>query len=285
MNPFDLPGPEFLAFYAVLAISAWLGARLLRKYLLGPDGPVDPRITDLHPYEVSFLSGGMERAVESAVASLVRQEYLQVTPEGRELTVQKKLHASPHPLEAMVHASANGATIEELVKNAGSLRARLEHRLLRLELIADDTTSGRITLYSSVIMLGVFAVGIAKVVIGMQRDRPVGFLFLMSLVVLGTALFFAVRKPHRSNRGNTALEKLTQRNEALRTSVCANASVLAGSDVALAVGLFGATSLTGTQFEDLQRALMPAPSSGGDGGSSGGGCGGGCGGGGCGGCS
>ncbi|QRN95297.1 TIGR04222 domain-containing membrane protein [Archangium violaceum] len=285
MNPFDLPGPEFLAFYAVLAISAGLGAWWLRKYMLGPDGPVDARITDLHPYEVSFLSGGMERAVEAAVANLVRQEYLQVLPEKRELTIHKKLHAHPHPLEAMIHSTANGATVEELVKTAQPLRARLEHPLLRLELIPDRAAAGRIALYSCLLMLGVFAVGMTKVVIGMMRDRPVGFLFLMCLFVLGTALFFGARRPHRNQRGDIALEKLTRRNEALRTSVCANASVLAGSDVALAVGLFGVTALTGTQFDDLQRALMPAPSSGGDGGSSGSSCGGGCGGGGCGGCS
>ncbi len=284
MNPFDLPGPEFLAFYAALALVAGSGTWWLRRLLLGPDGPVDPRITDLHPYEVSFLSGGMERAVESAVSNLVRQQYLQVTPEKRELTVHKKLYAHPHPLEAMIHSEANGATVEELVKTAQPLRARLEQKLHQLELIPDGSTLGRISLCSWVIMLGVLAVGMTKVVIGIQRERPVGFLFLLCLFVLGAALFFGLRKPHRTPRGDTALERLRRRNEALRTSVCANASVLAGSDVALAVGLFGVTALTGTQFEDLQRALMPAPSTGGDGGG-GSSCGGGCGGGGCGGCS
>lgn len=95
------------------------------------------------------------------------------------------------------------------------------------------------------------------------------------------------QKAVRTRRGQYALRHLRQTNAALRSSAVAAAATLAGADLALAVGLWGAGVLTGSPLDSLRMALRPSTASGSDGsggsgscGSSGGSsCGGGCGGG------
>jgi hypothetical protein len=136
---------------------------------------------------------------------------------------------------------------------------------------------------------------LVKVMVGLSRDKPVGFLVLASVAT--TILSFAVfsRRPHRTRRGDAALRGLQSKNATLRTNVLQ----VGPEALVLGVALFGLSFLGDSNLEFLSKALRPRNSgsfgtsgcggSGCGGGSScggsscgGGGCGGGCGG--CGGC-
>jgi uncharacterized protein (TIGR04222 family) len=69
--PFNLTGPEFLGFYALLSLVAWLLLRRLvaaRELAIGGEAP---RVTD--PCEIAFLRGGKGEATFVALMSLEAQ--------------------------------------------------------------------------------------------------------------------------------------------------------------------------------------------------------------------
>jgi hypothetical protein len=63
VNPLDLPGPDFLKFYAVVLFAAIGGAVVLRSWLRGADD-ASP-LPELDPYSVAVLTGGEKLASAS----------------------------------------------------------------------------------------------------------------------------------------------------------------------------------------------------------------------------
>ena len=55
MNPFELPGPQFLVFYAALGVALAIALVLVRR-AYEPDASVAVQLTD--PYEIACLRGG-----------------------------------------------------------------------------------------------------------------------------------------------------------------------------------------------------------------------------------
>jgi uncharacterized protein (TIGR04222 family) len=149
-----------------------------------------------------------------------------------------------------------------------------------------------------VAVLGVVAVGIAKVAIGISRGRPVIFLVVLVALVAGFGVWHAWRMPRRTRVGEALLVRLRRRFQgASLTGPMGEFDPLWLAPVM--VGLFGSTVLAGSEWSAWQAPLAPprpivqgggsggSGSSGGCGSDSGGGGGdggGGCGGGGCGGC-
>ena len=58
MNPFDLPGPEFLFFYLVFGIVILVAVVLIRRG--GETAGNTPRLTD--PYMIAYLRAGEDEA-------------------------------------------------------------------------------------------------------------------------------------------------------------------------------------------------------------------------------
>src|SRR5262249_28815318 len=88
MNPLDWRGPEFLAFYVVLFLAAVAVAFFLRRFLRLPGDEPSQEALELSPYEVAYLAGGEELAVNAAMARLVHEEVLAVDAVKRRLTRQ-----------------------------------------------------------------------------------------------------------------------------------------------------------------------------------------------------
>jgi uncharacterized protein (TIGR04222 family) len=133
--------------------------------------------------------------------------------------------------------------------------------------------------------------GLAKIGIGVSRDRPVTLLAVLCVLTAGMAALHWVRTPERSRRGDRALDVLKLRNVALQYTAAREPSRLAPNDLALAVGLYGAGVIATGPLADVHLTLRRQQQTTTDGSSSGSGCsssssgcGGGCGGGGCGGC-
>ena len=84
--PFNLSGPEFLLFFAVLGVCA-VGFPLVRRRRQGADAADRlPRITD--PIQIATLRGGYEEAVRMLVVILVERGF--VEPGGTTLTAVPK---------------------------------------------------------------------------------------------------------------------------------------------------------------------------------------------------
>ncbi|MDJ0546032.1 MAG: TIGR04222 domain-containing membrane protein [Microcystis sp. M53601_WE4] len=295
-NPINFTGSEFLTFYIFLgvmgiALAAWLRFSLC---LVSANTKQQP---DLNTYEIAFLAGGNDRLIMAAIASLVKQGYVEVlkekSPFGRtqsKLVVTGKIDAIADPVEKAVAQDilATDGAIEQVFQKSKVMKDSIRSRLEQLGLFLSDAQAFKAQIYPSLIVVILLGIGFCKMAVGISRDKPVGLLLIciFGLLVLGARFFV---KPQRSRYGEIIFNDLTNRLQPLKT---ANSS---DSELVLAVALFGATVLMADMaLADLYQMLTPtaAASSGSDGssdggsggsdGSSDGGSGGGCGG--CGGC-
>ena len=297
MNPLDLPGPEFLGLYFVLFVAAVAAAFFLRWFLRLPGDEPSREALDLSPYEVAYLAGGEELAVNAALARLVHEDVLAVDAINRRLTRQSdEPPGDARKLERAVFSAVNGEsgeTIANVRSDAARAFGSIQRRLQDLELLVSEDRSWQARLIPLFVVLSVVFFGVLKIFVGLSRDRPVIFLVIFCIISVVVAFVGFGRAVRRSRRGDRALDRLRKSNAALEYSRRFRADDLAGDDLALAVGLFGMGVLAGGALAKLQTALKPPHtpvSSGGCGssgcggggggacGGGGGGCGGGCGG-------
>lgn len=303
-------GPAFLIIYieiaAVTILLAYAVVPLCDKTRLRTPPPV-PSTFD--PYELSYLRGGKNAVIRTALYSLHHLGLVDPTPratdsklvvkadlpDGKALTgveerVLRSLRslASPVKLSDLFNSEALATDVEALCE---PFRNKLESDEL---LFGPDTS--RLGA-----MLIVFAATAVLVLLSLWRiataeGRPVGFLFWLTVVAV--LILWKVVWPHVRTRitarGKAYLKQLQLAYENLRQAArptgTSSQPDLAG--VAL-VGLFGIGILSGTADDAFARLFTKASGGGGCGASTGcggGGCGGGgggggggCGGGGCGG--
>lgn len=246
-----ITGPAFLSIYVALFGAGFVARWLIRRHL----GKRAPGRATAEPLQLSaiaagYLAGGAPRA-----------------------------HA------ARVLAAREGAP------EATSLHAAdPQERLVELGLILDARQRAALRLWSGAIFGGLLAAGLARVWVGVSRDKPVGWLLLLLLGV-AAALFWSV-KDHsggavRTPAGRRALSELSRRYKARRGD----------ASCAMGFALFGWSAISDNAAAQAQLLshgiVMPTSSGGGctatsgctSGGSGCSGGGSGCGGGGgCGGC-
>ena len=147
-------------------------------------------------------------------------------------------------------------------------------------------------------LCGLFALGVIKLILGIDRGRPIFFL----LVLLAGTAYWLYRQglsfPRLTFTGQAALDELRTKNAALQTAMRAAPEQVTSPEAALGYGLFGTTVLGGSlgalatpmflgdlaAYRQKPRGKKSTESGCGAGSACGGGsCGGGCGGG-CGGC-
>lgn len=293
MNPFNLAGPQFLVFFGILAAVVFAAAIWLRWWLRTPGDAAGAEADGMSPYDLAYLNEGVHGAINAAISRLVHRDVLTAS------ATQRKLSRSTRPLskkatvlEQAIHDAVDESGIEVL-KVRKQVRSSAEshaHHLQELGLVVDNDQAIFALVLPLVLFLCVIAIGFIKILVGLARGRPVEFLIVACILLLVAGLWVFGRKVHRSRRGDQVLARLKQQNAALRTTVSSNSAQLTGSDIVMAVGLYGVGVLANGPLSQLVHTLQPPPqsnTSGGCGTSSyggGGGCGGGCGGGGCGGC-
>jgi uncharacterized protein (TIGR04222 family) len=96
-NPFDLPGPSFLLFYACLGVFVAIALRSFRRR--NEEGSA-PRIDTSDPYLIAYLRGGKNEAARVAAVSLVDRGLLKEEGTGRLWTVRGQRHGSPADRES-----------------------------------------------------------------------------------------------------------------------------------------------------------------------------------------
>jgi len=305
---FDLQGPEFLRFYAVLLLIAFgfaFATRFLAKY-----AEREPGISDTEPldaYQAAYLSGGPKWAVKTAVAKLLADnDVAMVKPWSQRLGRTQSVMSDRHVLErALLNAmpdAPRGASWLELNRHCRepleSIAASLEARGLLL--------GSQRRLIASVVPLAVMAlaivIGAIKTGIGIERHRPVTYLVMMCVAAAVVTLAVFVWPVRRTYAGDRRLASMKMGHRHLRNE--ARLGPFSASDgLPLAVALYGLGVLSPGPLQHVARTIEPRGipaqrKSGfrGDGGGvgcsagisscgGGGGCGGGgCGGGGCGGC-
>ena len=259
LNPLDWSGTPFLELMAVLSAVSLVVAFNKREAIRSEGG--DQRTgRPLDAIETAFLVGGAARAADAAIVERFDTPLADAVPvlrgERKEAAWRRDEVARLQYRLAGVHAS-----------------------LVDRGLVPSEERCGRIRVAVLKALSPVMLLGLVKLAVGLSRDRPVGFLVIL-LVMLVAAGFAIGARPRRTRLGDAALALC--REKAARA-----ARAPMPGELALAFALAGPAVLAGTSaapYGVLLRKLNDSgDGGGGDGGGDGGG--GGCGGGGCGGCS
>ncbi|MFB2937583.1 TIGR04222 domain-containing membrane protein [Aerosakkonemataceae cyanobacterium BLCC-F154] len=285
-NPLDLTGGEFLTFYFLLSIITFFLAFHLRNSLRLPDENFGQRTVPLNTYETAYLAGGKDRVVDTAIASLVQKEYVIIQPDKRTLTLNKSgedlFNAVEKELAKVIALNGHINSIRKAFISHPIIET-IGDRLREIGLLVTQNQSAKVQTYPTILIASLLGLGIAKIVVGISREKPVGYLIIMCFIIAIIGLGFWLSPAHRSRYGDRIFQDL-------RTHIRLTVFSHTDPQLPLAFALLGATILPSEMFSDLKQLFIPTSSSGG--GDGGGGCGGdgggdgggGCGGGGCGGC-
>ena len=190
MNPFDLPGPQFLLVYIIFAglvISGLVFAR--RRAELSPS---TARIDLSDPYLIAFLRGGEKEVLRVATVTLIQRGLL--VRDGKQ--IQRAENSSPNsvriPIEqALLKKYARSGKVSWMFEDDGlSLACEPYARTLqRARLLPDDYVHrGRLVrlVIATFLLTGV---GFTKVMIALDAGRTnVGFLIVLIVASLIIAM-------------------------------------------------------------------------------------------------
>ncbi|NEO20691.1 MAG: TIGR04222 domain-containing membrane protein [Moorea sp. SIO4A5] len=276
-NPLNFTGPLFLRFYLLLVSAAVVLAYGLRWYLREPTSDPYGKSVYLHAYETGYLVGGQQRAIDTAIVNLVQDQNLKPVPKNRGLELVNPLGNTTNPLELKIENAVKiGENITQIRASAASATDQIRDRLTDLNLLLTEDQGKSAQQYPALPLFAVLLLGISKIIVGISRHKPVGFLIILCAMTAIMGLFFLVVPVKRSRYGDTVLGNLKVKHRMLQNAQN-------HSQLALAFALFGSTVLSQNGLQNLRKVFNPPSHSGNSGGFGGGGFGGGgssCGGGG-----
>lgn len=292
-NPLDWQGPDFLQFYLLSLIAVAVFGTVFRL-LFWPEESSVPN--DLSHEEIACLNGNWRLAVNSALARMIAVGSITAAPTASvpRFSYTGHLPSDASRLESAICSSIPDSapmTLPELQLSVKSTANEIESSLQKRGLQPPTgiyAVCSRSVPFLVTVALGVL--GMTKLIVGLDRGRPVGYLAML-LVVTGILAMLFHHRPRTTRPVRIWMQKLRRQKNSLRR--ISDSDNVPSHDVALAAALFGAGVLSGTACQPLQTAWQRNQKAGGAGGCGAVGCGGadagggaGCGGGGggCGGC-
>lgn len=253
MNPLDFTGPSFLLFYACVIALACVLMVLIHRAVRGGDGAGGVGGGELSVYELAFLADSGPRAVQSVAVALANQGLLLPGPGGT-LVADPTTPNPDNTLESVVLNAARPqpASFDKLLRAAKPALSSLEDRLIGGGYLVSPGSRASARLICVVVTIAVLALGMAKVVVGANRNKPVGFLLLGLVVALLVLTSFVRRVPRLSSRGKAALDSIRRQHDAADRKSRKSHSP---NDLLFAVALLGPAALAGTALADFSTPL------------------------------
>ncbi|TDU26581.1 uncharacterized protein (TIGR04222 family) [Panacagrimonas perspica] len=251
-EPLDWNGPAFLKLYAFLFGVALFGGRWLSR---SPGDAHGTNAASLSPYDVAYLAGGPRRVMDAAIAVLMARGAAQWEPSSRTLQISDPVPGLPAPLDAIAQHLRTTPDPERAARTVEGVLSPLRQNLIRRGLMLDDEAMRSQARRAALPSFIVFALGVAKIGVGLARDRPVGFLVLMSIVILFVGVYY-LRKGWRVTRAG---DKVVRETRLLHASA---ARAPRTQDMAIAVALLGTAAMAGTAYAAYHEARLPQRDSG-----------------------
>lgn len=291
MNPFDLRGPEFLVFYALLGLATLAALTLVRRAWESSGGRA--RLSD--PYLIAYLRGGVHDALRVATVALVDRGLLQAGGMELKTADADAVKRASHPLEKAIlekfQTEDDPRSLFHDLSLEGAARP-LERALEERGLIPDDAVRQRRLMTAAVAVLFLWGVAAIKAAVAVSREHY-NLWFLLALA-LGLAFVALRQSPARTRAGDRVLDELRELFGGLRTRA-GSLRRGSGAEAALVAAVFGVRALPVSEWafaytlqprverKDASSSSSSGSSCGSSGGSScgsscGGSCGGGCGG-------
>lgn len=269
-SPLHWRGGSFLLlFLAAIGLASALAVRLRRAVCgLGQQRAV----RQVDSAELAFLAGGSERVADMQLALLLACDAVQLQLAPSSLRGSHRDAAQLQVTDAAVPAALQRAlllvranpklplALQALRDDASPLREALIGK--RLLLGRGQAWSAR--LLGAAPLLALWSAGALKIDIGLQLQRPVGFLVAAMVLVTMLALGFLLTPPRRSVAGERVL---AERDAAWRAGA-GSAPAPQASHLAAPLALAGTGVLLGTPWADYHALRTPLVASSGNGGGS-----------------
>ena len=217
-----------------------------------------PRLTELSPYELAFVTGGWQRVLQATVAELVRCGALEIAQPKRwrpyRIRALAKRSAGILPIERLVHQRAAGSTtgmeVYDLFFGGYDGVNDLQESLQERGLLEHAQT---LQLRRAVCLMCLYVAAIAVCAVAISLASCAGFVLLLvtiSFCVGGTCQIMAL-PPKRTPAADALLEDARRGHQRLRrfakalgdSSMSVPTTLLRG-EMALAIALFGVEACT-----------------------------------------
>lgn len=269
LNVLDWSAGPFLGLYVLLA-SASIATAIAVKERLRRDTFRPETGAELSVLEAALLAGGRSRAADVLALDLVERGHVAIADDGQ-LSATGLNEAAPPQLAPFRSSPClnRRQVVEAMQPWIDPVLDRLSARGLALS----ERQAFRMSAATVAIMVPVLVLGLVRIGLGHERERPVGDLVTLVIVLAIATLFISQNRRLGTGLGEEALSRLSH------ARACALRAPLP-EELLLAVAVTGPVVLAGTAWAAYKSAIP-------DGSGSGGGCGGGGdggGGGGCGGC-
>jgi uncharacterized protein (TIGR04222 family) len=289
-NVLNWRGGAFLAFYLFALVWGFLAGSAVKRLMRGPNTRDGKSYDDF--VELGFLAGGAERAADVAIVELMERGVLSLDYQGTAYTAAQqrdevwlRIDAAQAalltpPLRTAADVAAREQTMSATLKALERAYTPIAAQLRRKGWWLPKAREWQIRLIGSAPLLALAVLGVMKLMIGLARDKPVGFLFILLILTVFMYLGRLLRAQPRTRAGEWVLYDASEE--------------LSGAEPMHRAALMGTIGLVGTDYSEYHTLRTPVSSSSssdsnssggsgcsssGDGGGGGGGCGG-CGGGG-----
>ena len=272
VSPLHWRGSAFIVLFLAGIGLAWALAARLRRAVRGLGQRHAASVVD-HA-ELAFLAGGSERVADLHLGLLQICGAVQLRPTLSTLTRRRSDATALHV--------ADGVAVPASLQRALQLVRANPTLSLALQALRDDAMPLRQSLIGKRLLLGrgqawcarllgaappvaLWVVGALKIEIGLQLQRPVGFLVAAMVAVTLIALGFLLTPPRRSVAGDRLL---AARDAAWRAGTVLS-STTPGTHLATPLALGGTGVLMSTAWADYHALRSPVvASNGGSGGGS-----------------
>ncbi len=276
LNPLNWYGTEFLILYGALfvvagVVSWWVEQRLRPK---GHDTALPDEDS------IAVLGAGRVRLAETTIARMLERGSMQM--DNNALRIADGVEGRTAAEKAII---ALGSPVRwDQVDRAMRYEAQdIEQTLIKRRMILPKGEAIALGFNAATPFLMLFCFGLGKLLLGVNRNLPVGFLMACLGVTALVALWRWFGLGRHTHTGRAAIKRA--RDEAARLQIAPT-----GPEMGMAVALFGTGVIATSPIGDFHRMRENASGGAGDAGSNndgdggGSGCGSGSGGGGCGGC-
>jgi uncharacterized protein (TIGR04222 family) len=288
MNPFQLTGFSFLAFYLVVGI---LVVWALRRWFDHSESRGVPAQNLTDPYLIAHLRAGKNEALRVATVALLDRGLLQSEGEKIKTRNSDAVSLVKRPIEkAILRKFLSAGEAHEVFKDAGALAAckDYEDTLIQQGLITNSGVLLNRLIPAFFALMTLILVTATKINIAFSQGRHnVGFLIFLTIVF--AIVVIVVWMKRRTGRGDAMMADLKDLFSRLKGRAKTLRAGGQTNEAAMVAAVFGLAMLPTDNFPFMEN-LYPKKSSDGSGCgssssscSSGSSCSGGCGGGGCGG--
>jgi uncharacterized protein (TIGR04222 family) len=241
-NPLDLPGPQFLVFYAIVAL---LTLGLLYAARAASEAGPAPHLDVSDPYLIAYLRGGTREALRVATVTLIDRGLLQLDESRRTVVTSARFTPPQHPLEQALMRHFEQSHLATTVFGSPELKAvchDYEQRLTALGLLPDAARRAARRQLLTAALVVLLGLALAKLGLALARGRT-NVLFLIVLTVAAAVTASVVANPRLTTRGRTLLADLRRLFARLRARSAQLTRGAATADAALLAAVFGLGAL------------------------------------------